>query len=216
VFCGDSAAASSHVSRADVLDPTNTVGNLPTPCIRGIPGEGGELEGTSTLKYPSATDPHVSFHPAHILLGLSDEMPEILTGDTAWQIPVGMETIAPVTICVMALQVTMKYFQNVVDIVRDLMSPTAQEKHYKEGAYALISEGRNHMATSRRVVVFTLGTTWTARWLRSGSVPFMIQVHSECDHRGVTACCHLCRHEEGPGRFHRYRLVRSATAGLVE
>jgi hypothetical protein len=28
----------------------------------------------------------------------------------------------------------MKYFQNVVDIVRDLMSPTAQEKHYKEGA----------------------------------------------------------------------------------
>lgn len=30
-------------------------------------------------------------------------------------------------------KVSMKYFQNVVDIVRDLMSPTGQEKMYKEG-----------------------------------------------------------------------------------
>jgi hypothetical protein len=27
----------------------------------------------------------------------------------------------------------MKYFQNVVDIVRDLMSPNAEEQHYKNG-----------------------------------------------------------------------------------
>ena len=30
-------------------------------------------------------------------------------------------------------KVTMKYFQNVVDIVRDLMSPTCEERSYKEG-----------------------------------------------------------------------------------
>jgi hypothetical protein len=30
-------------------------------------------------------------------------------------------------------KLTMKYFQNVVDICRDLMSPTGQEKNYKEG-----------------------------------------------------------------------------------
>ncbi|CAM9194143.1 unnamed protein product, partial [Phaeothamnion confervicola] len=30
-------------------------------------------------------------------------------------------------------KVSMKYFQNVVDIVRDLMSPLAQEQHYKNG-----------------------------------------------------------------------------------
>lgn len=30
-------------------------------------------------------------------------------------------------------KITMKYFQNVVDIVRDLMSSSAQEKHYKHG-----------------------------------------------------------------------------------
>ena len=30
-------------------------------------------------------------------------------------------------------KLTMKYFQNVVDIVRDLMSPIGQEKNYKEG-----------------------------------------------------------------------------------
>jgi len=30
-------------------------------------------------------------------------------------------------------KITMKYFQNVVDTVRDLMSPTATEKHYKDG-----------------------------------------------------------------------------------
>ena len=27
----------------------------------------------------------------------------------------------------------MKYFQNVVDIVRDLMSPTGEERMYKDG-----------------------------------------------------------------------------------
>jgi hypothetical protein len=37
-------------------------------------------------------------------------------------------------------QITMKYFQNVVDTVRDLMSPTAQEKHYKDGG---CMDGRN-------------------------------------------------------------------------
>lgn len=36
----------------------------------------------------------------------------------------------------------MKYFQNVVDIVRDLMSPTAQEKHYKEGKSSTEDGGR--------------------------------------------------------------------------
>lgn len=30
-------------------------------------------------------------------------------------------------------KITMKYFQNVVDIVRDLMSPTAEERNYKQG-----------------------------------------------------------------------------------
>mmetsp|Transcript_73075 Transcript_73075/g.174096 ORF Transcript_73075/g.174096 Transcript_73075/m.174096 type:complete len:1082 (+) Transcript_73075:101-3346(+) len=30
-------------------------------------------------------------------------------------------------------KISMKYFQNVVDIVRDLMSPQASEKHYKQG-----------------------------------------------------------------------------------
>jgi hypothetical protein len=30
-------------------------------------------------------------------------------------------------------KVTLKYFQNVVDTVRDLMSPNADEQHYKNG-----------------------------------------------------------------------------------
>ena len=30
-------------------------------------------------------------------------------------------------------KITMKYFQNVVDTVRDLMSPTGEEKQYKSG-----------------------------------------------------------------------------------
>ena len=32
-----------------------------------------------------------------------------------------------------AWKIKMKYFQNVVDIVRDLMSPVAQEQNYKQG-----------------------------------------------------------------------------------
>merc|ERR1719230_1083996 len=30
-------------------------------------------------------------------------------------------------------KISMKYFQNVVDIVRDLMAPNCMEKHYKQG-----------------------------------------------------------------------------------
>lgn len=30
-------------------------------------------------------------------------------------------------------KISMKYFQNVVDIVRDLMSPNGEEQHYKNG-----------------------------------------------------------------------------------
>mmetsp|Transcript_25406 Transcript_25406/g.70740 ORF Transcript_25406/g.70740 Transcript_25406/m.70740 type:complete len:1016 (+) Transcript_25406:90-3137(+) len=32
-------------------------------------------------------------------------------------------------------KISMKYFQNVVDIVRDLMAPNAEEKHYKQGMH---------------------------------------------------------------------------------
>ena len=32
-------------------------------------------------------------------------------------------------------KITMKYFQNVVDTVRDLMSPNAEEQHYKNGMH---------------------------------------------------------------------------------
>jgi hypothetical protein len=35
--------------------------------------------------------------------------------------------------CVVGWKVTLKYFQNVVDTVRDLMSPNADEQHYKNG-----------------------------------------------------------------------------------
>lgn len=100
------------------LHCVSAVGHLPTSGLRGVPGEGGELEGAQSHCF-------VVVYSVLLLSGYLDLMLVELNG-----IKVGTMACA---LC-HCLQITMKYFQNVVDIVRDLMSPTAQEKHYKEGA----------------------------------------------------------------------------------